>query len=249
MDTPVSDEVLVSQLKGLTHPRTRGGAVGTLLLLAPRAAPEQFPLFAPHIGQLTTLLAEGSGPDAPEDPSVQVWQGRARIARPVPAPRGRARIVRVPCARAARPVAAPRRACMRNRAPQHLHSPDLPARLSRSAAQQPQASPTANHAAPQHVLAARAPPTPRRPSPLLRAPAVTQANAAALLAAVASMSDELHAAVDAAAVRPLGEGNSAAARSPRHRSGRAPSGPSANLRGITPQAARRQPSRAFALLR
>ncbi|KAI8471406.1 MAG: hypothetical protein J3K34DRAFT_520630 [Monoraphidium minutum] len=68
---PVPDEILLSQLKGLTHPRTRSGAVGTLLLLAPRVEPAQGPLFAPHISELVTLLAEGSGPDAPDDPSVQ----------------------------------------------------------------------------------------------------------------------------------------------------------------------------------
>lgn len=72
--SPISAEVLESQLKGLTlGPRTQSGAVATLLLLLPRMDEGLAHLITPtHIETLTSLLDGKYAFDAPEDPSIQV---------------------------------------------------------------------------------------------------------------------------------------------------------------------------------
>jgi hypothetical protein len=70
--TPVTDALLETQLKGLSHPRTRAGAVATLLLMLRRTEPSSAPVLLPHVGRLTQLLDEGVGADAPPDDTVRV---------------------------------------------------------------------------------------------------------------------------------------------------------------------------------
>jgi hypothetical protein len=108
----VTPAILESQLKGLSHLRTREGALATLLLLLPRLDDAHAPLLEPHVATLAGLLegggggGEGENGDAPGD-TVQVWRrgpgaeggpeggakagrrrmyGAARRARPPPPP-------------------------------------------------------------------------------------------------------------------------------------------------------------------
>jgi hypothetical protein len=59
----VTPEVLQSQLKGLSHERTRAGAVATLLLLLPRLDDAHAPLLLPYVPTLARLLEDGEGQD------------------------------------------------------------------------------------------------------------------------------------------------------------------------------------------
>ena len=78
---PVTDGVLESQLKGLSHPRTRAGAAATLVLLMSRISDAQAQLLLPHVPELAELLATGGGPDEPERDSIKVGGlKRARAA-------------------------------------------------------------------------------------------------------------------------------------------------------------------------
>lgn len=81
---PVTRHMLESQLKGLAHGRTRGGAVGTLLLLLSRGLDEPLlPLLADYIPQLAAILADpdqgapGGEPDGSVQPNAAAVLGAA----------------------------------------------------------------------------------------------------------------------------------------------------------------------------
>ncbi|GBF92831.1 hypothetical protein Rsub_05450 [Raphidocelis subcapitata] len=67
---PVTTEVLGTLIRGLAHPKTRGGSVATLLLVLPRIADgaAEAALLGGAVPVLAALLEDGA---APEDPTIQ----------------------------------------------------------------------------------------------------------------------------------------------------------------------------------